>query len=134
LAYDFNPAAPHPTAYVEGVISMVEEDSQIVPLGTEDGWDRIAREETALCGLSWGTVPVHDKEKGQNILAKSTLPADLWEIEAVPTRMFHDACLFYLHDLGGFAHNERVLAWCLALGYQLSYRCNAWHFIWDKKV
>ena len=134
LAYDFNPAAPHPTAYVEGVISMVEEDSQIVPIGTEDGWDRIAREQTALCGLSWGTVPVHDKAKGQNILMKASLPADLWEIEAVPTRLFHDTCLFYLHDLGGFVHNERVLAWCLALGYQLSYRCNAWHFIWDRKV
>jgi hypothetical protein len=133
-AYDFNPAAPHPTAYLEGVISMVEEDSRIVSLGTEDGWDRVAREETLLCGLSWGTVPVHDAEQGQNVLAKVGLPAHLWEIEAVPTRLFHDTCLFYLHDLGGFAKNERVLAWCLALGYQLSFRCNAWHFTHDRKV
>lgn len=134
LAYDFNPAAPHPTAYLEGIISMVEEDSRVVPLGTEDGWDRVAREQTALCGLSWGTVPVHDVSQGQNVLAKVDLPAHLWEIEALPARLFHDTCLFYLHDLGGFAKNERVLAWCLALGYQLSYRCNAWHFRHDKKV
>jgi hypothetical protein len=69
LAYDFNPAAPHPTAYVEGVISMVEEDSQIVPIGTEDGWDRIAREQTALCGLSW--VQFHDKVSCDAYLAPS---------------------------------------------------------------
>ena len=134
LAYDFNPASPHPTAYVEGVISMVEEDSRTIPLGTEDGWDRIAREETALCGLSWGTVPIHEETGFQNSLAKVALPAHLWEIEAVPARLFHDTCLFYLHDLGGFARNDRILAWCLALGYQLSYRCNAWHFRYDKKV
>lgn len=134
LAYDFNPASPHPTAYLEGMISMVEEDSRFVPLGTEDGWDRVAREETALCGLSWGTVPVHEGSLGQNVLAKVDLPAHLWEIEPIPVRLFHDTCLFYLHDLGGFAKNERILAWCLALGYQLSYRCNAWHFIHDKKV
>lgn len=133
-AYDFNPAAPHPTAYLEGLISMVEEDAVHTALGTEDGWDRVAREQTALCGLSWGTVPVHDEERGQNILAKVGLPAHLWEIECVPTRLFHDTCLFYLHDLGGFAKNERVLAWCLALGYQLSFRCQAWHFMHDKKV
>ncbi len=134
LHYDFNPAAPHPTAYLEGLISMVEEDSRAVPLGTEDGWDRVAREETALCGLSWGTVPVRDDDIGNNILKKSSLPPHLWEIEAVPARMFHGCCLFYLHDLGAFADNERVLAWCLAMGYQLSYRCNAWHFTHDAKA
>lgn len=132
--YDFNPAAPHPTAYLEGVISMVEEDSRTVPLATEDGWDRVAREETAMCGLSWRTVPIADEPSGQNVLEKTALPAHLWEIEPLPCRLFHGTCLFYLHDLGGFVRNERTLAWCLALGYQLSFSCNAWHFTHDAKA
>ena len=130
LQYDFNPAAPHPTAYLEGVISMVEEDSRVVPLATEDGWDRVAREETALCGLSWGTVPL----KETPILEKSKIPPHLWDIEAIPGRLFHDKCLFFLHDLGGFVNDERSLAWCIALGYQLSYRCSAWQFAHDDRA
>ena len=39
---DFNPASPTPTAYIEGLLSMVEEDSRDVPLATEDGWDRVS--------------------------------------------------------------------------------------------
>ncbi|MBQ3747494.1 MAG: hypothetical protein II863_08810 [Kiritimatiellae bacterium] len=134
LVYDFNAAAPDPAAYLEGMISMAEEDSRVVPLGTEDGWDRIAREELALCGLSWRTVPIEDGPTCLNTLEKSSLPACLWEIEAVPGRLFHDTCLFYLHDLGGSVRSRRVLAWCIALGYQLSYRCSAWHFMHDEKV
>ena len=128
--YDFNEAAPHPTAYLEGMISMLEEDSQEIPLATEDGWDRVAREETALCGLSWGTVPL----KETSILEKAKIPPHLWDIEAIPGRLFHDKCLFFLHDLGGFVNNDRSLAWCIALGYQLSYRCNAWHFTHDARA
>ena len=37
--YDTNPASPCPYAYSEGMIAMNDEDSRVVPLGTENGWD-----------------------------------------------------------------------------------------------
>lgn len=117
--WDFNPASPSPMAYVEGMLSMNEEDSSIVPIGTEDGWDRCANLQAALCGCSWRIVPT-DGRPPWRTLFKDEIAPDCWRIEPVGARLFHDKTLFYMHDLGAFVTNERVLAWMLALGYNLS--------------
>ena len=117
--WDFNPAAPSPTAYAEGMVSMNEEDSRVVPLGTEDGWDQVANRQTALCGCSWRVVPTERRPPWRDQF-KDVFPPDTWRIEPVNLRLFHDKVLFYMHDLGAFVTNERVLSWMLALGYNLS--------------
>lgn len=117
--WDFNPASPSPMAYFEGMLSMNEEDSRVVPIGTEDGWDHCANLQAALCGCSWRIVPT-DGRPPWRTLFKEEIPPDCWRIEPVGSRLFHDKTLFYMHDLGAFVTNERVLAWMLALGYNLS--------------
>ena len=130
--WDFNPASPSPTAYTEGILAMNEEDSGIVPLGTEDGWDQVANQQTAICGCTWRIVPV--PRPPWRDLFKDVYPADSWRIEPVATRLFHDKAFFYMHDLGSFVTNERTLAWMFAIGYQLSWRAGAQNYIADKSA
>lgn len=116
--WDFNAASPSPMAYFEGMLSMNEEDSRIVPLGTEDGWDHCANLQAAICGCTWRTVPT---EGGlQRTLFKEEIAPDSWRFEPIGLRLFHDKSLFYMHDLGAFVTNERVLSWMFAFGYNLS--------------
>jgi len=124
--YDTNPASPAPTAYSEGIISMNDEDSRVVPLGTENGWDRVANYQTLLCGLSWGIVPTEHHPLWVRLL-KADYPADTWEIFPLAPALMHDKAIFLHHDLGQFVTNDRVLSWTLGLGYSLSYRatCSA---------
>jgi hypothetical protein len=128
--WDFNPASPSPTAYAEGILAMNEEDSRVVPLGTEDGWDQVANQQTAICGCTWRIVPV-PRPPWRNLF-KDVYPADTWRIEPIATRLFHDKAFFYMHDLGSFVTNERTLAWMFAIGYQLSWRAGAQNYIVDK--
>ncbi|MGN0846178.1 MAG: hypothetical protein ACI4RA_02195 [Kiritimatiellia bacterium] len=117
--WDFNPASPSPMAYTEGLVSMNEEDSRIVPLGTEDGWDQVANRQAVLCGCSWRVVPLEGLPPWRDQF-KDVIPADAWRIEPVALRLFHDKALFFMHDLGAFVRNDRTLAWMFALGYNLS--------------
>jgi len=48
--WDTNPAASHPGAYLEGIHRIARVDSQFVPLGTEDGHDRLINSETLFFG------------------------------------------------------------------------------------
>jgi len=122
--YDFNPAAPTPYAYSEGMIAMNAEDSRRVPLGTEHGWDRVAEFQTMLCGMSWGIVPTQGGPAWRRCL-KKTLPAGSWTIYPLAQAIAHDKCIFGHHDLGQFVTDNRSLVWTLALGYHMSYRDNA---------
>ena len=119
---DFNPAAPHPTAYTEGLLSMVEEDSRDAALGCEDGWDKVADLETAMFGNCWRMVPWSLNPPPHQNLLKNEIPPHLWEYEAVLPRLMKGQVLFYMHDLGQFVRDERTLAWMVALGFNLSAR------------
>jgi hypothetical protein len=119
--YDTNPASPCPYAYSEGMIAMNDEDSRVVPLGTENGWDRVANYQTLLSGLSWGIVPTEHGPTWVRLF-KTTYPADTWEIFPLALALMHDKAIFLHHDLGQFVTNDRVLSWTLGLGYSLSYR------------
>ena len=122
--YDTNPASPAPYAYSEGMLAMNDEDSRIVPLGTENGWDRVANYQTLLCGLSWGIVPTEHHPVWVRLF-KASRPPDTWEIFPLALALMHDKAVFLHHDLGQFVTNDRVLAWTLGLGYSLSYRASA---------
>lgn len=116
--WDFNPASPSPTAHTEGMISIVEEDSRLMPLSTEDGWDMVADNEVGLTGCAWKTIPLEEMNR-RTLFKQGSFPADTYVLEPVAARMFRDKLMFYHHDLAGFTTNERVLAWVLALGYNV---------------
>ena len=115
--YDTNPASPTPAAYSEGMVSMVDEDSRLVPLGTESGWDRVVNAETQLCGLSWA-LTTHRNERSY----RERYPRETWTIYPLAQRIAHDKCLMLFHDLGQFCDDDASTAWALALGFQLSWR------------
>ena len=119
--WDFNPASPSPTAHSEGMLSLVEEHARSVPLATEDGWDQLANSEVALMGCTWRIVPFTDGSAPHYLkLFKEEFPADTWEIEAVSLRLFHDKCLFYMHNLCNGVSGEIEVPWLLGLGFQFS--------------
>ena len=116
--WDFSPFSPSPLAHSEGMISIVEEDSAVMPIATEDGWDMVADNEIALTGCAWKMVPLEDMVT-RRLFKDDTFPADTFVFEPLAQRMFRDKLLFYHHDLAGFTTNERVLAWVLAMGYNV---------------
>ena len=121
MRLDFNPVSPAPTASVEGLLAMNEEDSARVPLGTEHGWDHVADNQVGLFGVCLGTVP----QSLAPALLKNSLPPETWEMEPLAAWLMHEQTLFWQHDLGGNVRSRRELAWLLALGYNLIYRLDA---------
>lgn len=120
--YDFNPVAPSPDAYCEGLLSQIEEDSIRLPLGCEDGWDRVANVDLAIFGTTFQLIPTRPHaEESHNVLIKNSIPPHLWTIEPLSAKLMHDKTLFYLHDLGESVWDRRGLAWCMGLGINLSY-------------
>lgn len=119
--WDFNPASPSPAAHSEGMLSMVQEHARSLPIAAEDGWDHLAEYNTALMGCTWRLVPM-TPDQMQLPLFKEGFPADTWTIEPVSLRLFHDKCLFYMHNLGLSVRHPREAVWMLALGFQMSLR------------
>jgi hypothetical protein len=117
--WDTNPAAPHPGAYLEGIHRIARDDSALVPLGTEDGQDRLINWETLFCGLSWPWLP--NRPSQAQVLYDDLWPLGSWRIEPLALFLAHDKVLFYHHDLGGFVRNRRDLAITLVMGYGLSW-------------
>ena len=122
--YDFNPAAPTPYAFSEGMIAMNDEDSRVVPLGTEHGWDRVSNFQTMLCGMTWGIVPTRGGPDWRKCF-KKTVPPQTWTIYPLAQAISHDKCIFGHHDLGQFVTENRSLSWTIAMGYHMSWRGNA---------
>lgn len=122
--YDTNPASPTPDAYVEGLLSMVDEDSRTMPLSTESGWDRVVNAESQLCGMTWSIVPTEGAPAWVQRMQYRYAPAT-WEIFPVAQHVAHDKTAMIHHDLGQFVTNRQVLAWTLGLGFSMSYRAAA---------
>lgn len=119
--YDFSAFSPSPASYTEGIVSMVEEDSSIVPLATENGWDMVAECQVLLSGLSWATLPANYRQPSWCPQFTNLFPATMWTMEPIASYLMHDKCVFMHHNLGQFVLNERSLAWTLALGYSLNH-------------
>ena len=122
--YDANPASPTPYAYSDGLVSMVAEDCQRVPLSTESGWDRVVNHESQLCGLSWSIVPTEGGPSWRRLM-KTEVPPELWTVYPLAQHIAHDKTAMLYHDLGQFVTNREVLAWTLGLGFCMSYRVGA---------
>jgi hypothetical protein len=122
--YDFNPAAPTPYAYLQGMIDIAKRDSQKVPLSTENGYDAVMNWETQFCGITWALVPT---EHGPHWIRlwRQDYPAHVWAFSPLALWLGHDKVVFAHHDLGQFVTNRESLAWTLAIGYQLSFRADA---------
>ena len=119
LRWDTNPASPNPGAYLEGIHRIARRDSAFVPLGTEDGQDRLINWETMFCGLSWPWLP--NRPSRSRVLYEDLWPEGSWRIEPLALFLAHDKVLFYHHDLGGFVRNRLDLTTTLAMGYGLSW-------------
>jgi hypothetical protein len=117
--WDTNPASPHPGAYLEGIHRIARTDSAIVPLGTEDGHDRLINWEVIFSGLSWPWLP--NRPSRARVLYEDLWPQASWRIEPLALFLAHDKVLFYHHDLGGFVRNRRDLSITLVMGYGLSW-------------
>ena len=124
--YDANPASPTPYANSEGIIAMNDEDSRLVPIGTECGWDRVANYQTLLCGLTWGIMPPAGYNPTWASLFKDAqaYPPETWEIFPLALAVMHEKAIFLHHDLGQYVSNDQSLSWTLGLGYSLSYRAS----------
>ncbi len=117
--WDTNPAAPHPGAYLEGIHRIAQVDSRHVPLGTEDGTDRLINWEVMFCGLSWPWLP--NRPSHSRVLYEDLWPEGAWRFEPLALFLAHDKVLFYHHDLGGFVRNRRDVSITLVMGYGLSW-------------
>ena len=117
--WDTNSAAPHAGAYLEGIHRIAHVDSKTVPLGTEDGQDRLINYETMFCGLSGPWLP-NRPDRGR-ILYEQLWPTESWRHEPLAIFLAHDKVLFYHHDLGGFVRNLRDISHTLVMGFNLSW-------------
>jgi hypothetical protein len=122
--YDLNPASPTPYAYSDGIASREAQDSQTLPLSTEDGWDRLVNNESQFCGMTWAIVPTANPPAWQSFL-RDRYSTTTWDLFPVAEYIAHDKVSMVLHDLGQFVTDDEVLAWTLGLGYGLSYTVNA---------
>jgi hypothetical protein len=116
--YDTNPASPVPYAYVEGMLSLVDEDSAVVPLGTEDGYDRVMNGESLLCGFTSALLPGRARSWQKPLNA--VYPPTTWDLFPVAQALAHDKSAMLHHDLGVFVTDRPTMAWTLALGFNMS--------------
>ena len=119
--YDTNPNSPTPIAYVEGMVSMVQNDCLTTLLSTEAGFDRVVDYEVQLCGITYQIFPCEHRPPWTR-LHHYDWPANTWELFPMAQYIAHDKCMLNHHDLAQFVQNPKTLSWTLALGYNMSYR------------
>lgn len=117
--YDINPESPAPYAYIAGVAAIAGEDSQLVPLSTENGWDKLVNHESQFAGLAWGLAPTTNAPFWRRYLRERYAPST-WEIYPVAQHLAHDKVGFIYNNLDAAVHNHEVIAWTLGLGYGMT--------------
>ncbi|MCX7015461.1 MAG: hypothetical protein NTW86_23390 [Candidatus Sumerlaeota bacterium] len=122
FVYDMNPAAPTPYAYLQGIHEIARADCRRIPLGTEQGHDRLINFETMFCGLSEPWLP--NRTVGSHVLYSDLWPAEAFRVEPMAAYLAHDKVLFNHHDLGMFVRDRADLVWTLAYGFGLSFWLN----------
>ncbi|MGO8672224.1 MAG: DUF6259 domain-containing protein [Capsulimonadaceae bacterium] len=117
--YDFNPAAHDPNSYLQGLQDIASRTGRVVPVATENGYDGVLNDETEMCGLCWSLIPTENPPSWVQ-LWRDRYPAGSWRLAPMALWMAHDKTVFAMHDLGQFTTSPEILAWDVALGYQLS--------------
>ena len=118
--YDINPASPTPYAYIAGIAAIAGEDSQLLPVSTENGWDRLINHNAQFAGLAWGLAPTTNAPFWRRYLRERYDPAT-WEIYPLAQHLAHDKVSFTYNNLDAAVHNHEVMAWTLGLGYGMTY-------------
>jgi hypothetical protein len=118
--YDINPAAPTPYAYIGGVAAIAAEDSQLMPVSTENGWDHLINHEAQFSGLAWGLAPTTNAPFWRRYLRERYNPST-WEVFPLAQYLSHDKVAFIYNNLSAAVHNHEVMAWTLGLGYNMTY-------------
>ncbi len=94
-----------------------------MPLGTEDGFDRIVNSEVQLCGFTFGLVPGRNRAWARKL--KEIYPPSTWQLYPLAQQIAHDKTAMLSHDLDKFVTDRRTLSWTLGLGFAMSYRTRA---------
>ncbi len=113
--YDYNKAAPTPSAYSEGFISTVMRDSKKAYLSTEDGWWGICDGEIQFCGMSFSFMQQGKWYK----CIWDTFPKDSFTLGNLTGAFFHDKVSLTHHDLGTDVNTPRKLVYTVAYGYSM---------------
>ena len=122
--YDLNSASPTPYAYMAGNTARAAEDSQSLPVSTENGYDRLVNFESQFCGLAWGIAPTINAPDWRRFLTDRYLPTT-WQIFPVAQYVAHDKLEMNFNDLNAPVTGDETIAWALGLGYGMSYTLNA---------
>jgi hypothetical protein len=129
--WDTNPAAGVPHAYIQNLINVAKEDSHLVPVSTEDGFDRLIDHEVQFCGLTWRLDPDSGRS---DIRSYASVYKDAqndstyrcsgrkWEVSPFALYFAHDKVAFTHHDLSQTIDTKAQLSFSLALGYMMIYR------------
>ena len=110
--FDFNPASPTPTYYIQGWIEHTR-SYQDAHLATELAFDRLAETEASF----YGSILLPQK------LGQTTTwwGDNNWAVYPLAQMMARDLTLFYQHnlDLNTFSDSKANITWNLAMGYNL---------------
>jgi hypothetical protein len=118
--YDKNPASPESWAYMHGLIALAAEDSDKLPISTENGFDRLINFESQFCGLVWGLVPTPGAPFWRRYLHDRYDPAT-WTVFPMAQYLAHDKVAMTYNNLGASTANDECVAWALGLGYGMTY-------------
>lgn len=129
--WNYHPMEPHKASGHDGMHSLTMEDAEVIPMATEDGYDRVLNFETMICGAAWGMVPAEGKHLTRH--TKYLFPEGEWQFFPILSYLGHDQCIFTTHDLGHFINTEDKLAAVLAFGYGLSLRWDE-HYARNRSV
>ena len=119
--YDYNKAAPSPSAYPDGILSTVIEDSKKAYLSTEDGWWALCDSEIQFCGFSFSFM--HSGALYKN--AWDAFPKDGFTLGNLAGAFFHDKVVLTHHNLGMDVENPVKLAYTVAYGFSMINHLNA---------
>lgn len=122
--YDLNTNSPTPYAYMAGITARAGEDSALMPVSTENGYDRLANYEAQFCGLAWGLVPTPNAPSWRRFL-RDRYATWTWNVFPVAQYIAHDKVLMNYNDLSASVATHEVIAWTLGLGYGTTYRLEA---------
>ena len=119
--YDYNKAAPSPSAYPEGILSTVMEDSKKAYLSTEDGWWALCDGEIQFCGFSFSFM--HSGAWYKN--AWDAFPKDGFNLGNLTGAFFGDKVVLTHHNLGMDVDNPVKLVYTVAYGFSMINHLNA---------
>lgn len=116
---DFNPSAPSPNHYMDGLAAAAKRDSKRVPLSTEDGWWGIADAEVQFCGMTFGMFDSPNVPPWSWNQIWKAYPKSGVKIANLVGAFFHDKLSLSHHDLGSGLHMRKHVSMTLGIGYTM---------------